>query len=66
MYKWRIAADNTGMETREEGLRSGADARAHGRVEEYAQVMKAYLLSIGQTEAQAEDARLTIVRRFGS
>lgn len=47
------------------GLRSGADAREHGRVEEYALLMKEKLLEMGQTENQAEAARLQIIERFG-
>jgi len=48
-----------------EALRSGADARRAGRVPEYAQHMKERLLALGQTEAQAEAARMTIIDRFG-
>jgi len=52
-------------ETQEIGLRSGSDARTHGRVEEYAQLMKERLLSLGQSEVQAEAARMQIIDRFG-
>ncbi len=45
--------------------RSGAEARAQGRVEEYASFIKAKLIEDGQSEKQAEAQRLSIIARFG-
>ncbi len=46
------------------GLRSGMDAARHNRVPEYAALTKAKLLALGQTETQAEKARLGILKRW--
>jgi hypothetical protein len=46
--------------------RSGAEARAQGRVPEYADYMKEELLMLGKSEEEAEADRQRILARFGS
>ena len=46
--------------------RSGAEAREQGRVDEYAAHIKRRLIATGQSEAQAEAARIGIIARFGT
>ncbi len=51
-------------ESKRQPPRSGAEARAQGRVEEYAAATKQKLLDMDHTEETAEMARLQIIDRF--
>jgi hypothetical protein len=66
MTKTQTPTKEATMNSKPVGMRSGADARTHGMVNEYAEAMKKDLISMGQSEQQAEAVRLQIIAKFGT